>query len=107
MGWNDRSADWLLVGFALVRVLLLSAKHLFLATALLSCGEVFLREAPEARRLSAHGRAELEQRRERLQRELRLIEGELRTDLALRLQQKARSAAERPKLAWRWRDWVE
>ena len=47
------------------------------------------------------------QRRERLQLELRLIEGELRTDLALRLQQKARSAAERPKLAWRWRDWVE
>ena len=43
----------------------------------------------------------MEQRRERLQRELRLIEGELRTDLALRLQQKARSAAERPKLAWR------
>ena len=98
MGWNDRSADWLLVGFALVRVLLLSAKHLFLATALLSCGEVFLREAPEARRLSAHGRPrEVFSGHER----------ELRTDLALRLQQKARSAAERPKLAWRWRDWVE
>ena len=31
VGWNDRGADWLLVGFALVRVLLLSAKHLFLA----------------------------------------------------------------------------
>ena len=31
---DDRSADWLLVDFARVRVLLLSAKHLFLATAL-------------------------------------------------------------------------
>ena len=47
------------------------------------------------RRLSAEERAELEARRERLQLELRLIEGELGTDLALRLQQKARSAAER------------
>jgi hypothetical protein len=35
VGWNERGADWLLVGFALVRVLLLSAKYLFLATALL------------------------------------------------------------------------
>ena len=60
-----------------------------------------------ARRLSEADRAQLEARREQLQLELRLIEGELRTDLALRLQQKARSAAERPKLAWRWRDWVE
>jgi hypothetical protein len=51
--------------------LLLSAKHLFLA--LLSCGELFLREAPVARRLSAHGRAELEQRRDQLELELRLV----------------------------------
>jgi len=28
---DDRGTDWLFVGFALVRVLLLSAKHLFLA----------------------------------------------------------------------------
>ena len=28
---DNRGTDWLLVGFALVRVLLLSAKHLFLA----------------------------------------------------------------------------
>ena len=95
MGWNDRSADWLLVGFALVRVLLLSAKHLFLATALLSCGEIFLREASHGAAIICGGRAELEARRERLQLELRLIEGELRTDEALRLQQKARPTAER------------
>ena len=45
------------------------------------------------RRLSAEGRAELEARRERLQLELRLIEGELRTDKALRLQQELRPGA--------------
>jgi hypothetical protein len=48
------------------------------------------------RRLSAEGRAELEARRERLQLELRLIEGELRTDQALRLQAAARPVAGRP-----------
>jgi hypothetical protein len=41
---------------------------------------------------SGDGRAELEQRREKLQLELRLIEGELRTDLALR----SESQADRP-----------
>ena len=62
----------MLVGFALVRVLLLSAKHLFLATALRrlrgdhSYGEVSMM----ARRLSTAGRAELEARREKLQLEL-------------------------------------
>ena len=106
MGWNDRSADWLLVGFALVRVLLLSAKHLFLATALLSCGEVFLREAPQARRLSAARARGVGAAAGAVARELRLIEASCgrtwRCDW-----RKARSAAERPKLAWRWRDWVE
>jgi hypothetical protein len=60
-----------------------------------------------ARRLSADGCAELEQRREKLQLELRLIEGELRSDLALRLWQEARPADVRPRLAGRWRDWIE
>jgi hypothetical protein len=46
-----------------------------------------------ARRLSAAERENLEARREQLQLELRLIEGELRTDQALRLQ-----AAERERV---------
>jgi hypothetical protein len=48
----------------------------------------------------------LEQRRERLQLELRLIEGELRTDAALRLQAAGRPADARPRLHGPWRDWV-
>jgi hypothetical protein len=60
-----------------------------------------------ARRLSAVGRAELAARRERLQLELRLIEGELRTDEALRLQAELRPADERPRLRGGWREWVE
>jgi hypothetical protein len=59
------------------------------------------------RRLSAEGRAELEARREQLQLELRLIEGELRSDEALRLQAEARPVEARPKLRGGWRDWVE
>ena len=39
--------------------------------------------------------------------ELRLIEGELRTDEALRLQAEARPVEARPKLRGGWRDWVE
>jgi hypothetical protein len=61
-----------------------------------------------ARRLSAAGREELEVRRERLQLELRLIEGELRTDEAIRLQVAARGRVPegvRPRA--RWRDWIE
>ena len=46
-----------------------------------------------ARRLSEADRAQLEARREQLQFELRLIEGELRTDKALRLQQELRPGA--------------
>jgi hypothetical protein len=46
-------------------------------------------------------------RREQLQLELRLIEGELQTDEALRLQAEARPADERPRLRGGWRDWVE
>jgi hypothetical protein len=49
-------------------------------------------------RLSVEARAKLEARRERLQFELRLIEGELRTDKALRLQAELRPADERPAL---------
>jgi hypothetical protein len=56
---------------------------------------------------STAGRAELEARREQLQLELRLIEGELQTDEALRLQAEARPADERPRLRGGWRDWVE
>ena len=39
--------------------------------------------------------------------ELRLIEGELRSDEAVRLQAELRSAPERHRLHGRWRDWVE
>jgi hypothetical protein len=46
-----------------------------------------------ARRLSEADRAQLEARREQLQLGLRLIEGELRTDKALRLQQELRPGA--------------
>jgi hypothetical protein len=60
-----------------------------------------------ARRLSESGRADLEARRERLQLELRLIERELRTDEALRLQDTARPAEARPKLRGSWRHFVE
>jgi hypothetical protein len=59
------------------------------------------------RRLSESGRAELEARREHLQLELRLIEGELRTDKALRLQEACRPADVRPRLRGGWRGWVE
>jgi hypothetical protein len=57
-----------------------------------------------ARRLSATGRAELEQRRERLALELRLVEAELRSDEALRLQERVRPEDERPRLRGGWRD---
>jgi hypothetical protein len=56
-------------------------------------------------RLSAEERAGLEQRREQLQLELRLVEAELRTDEALRLQERER-AGERPRLRGGWREWV-
>jgi hypothetical protein len=59
-----------------------------------------------ARRLSAGERAALEGRRERLQLELRLVEAELRSDEALRLQDRERAADERPRLRGGWRDWV-
>jgi hypothetical protein len=49
----------------------------------------------------------LEARRARLQLELRLIEGELRSDLALRIQAAARPADVRPRLSRRCRGWVE
>ena len=52
------------------------------------------------RRLSADGRAELEAKREQLQPELRLIEGEL--DEAVRVQAAVRPADARPRLSGRW-----
>jgi hypothetical protein len=60
-----------------------------------------------ARRLSAEERAGLEARREQLQLELRLVEAELRSDEALRLQDVEREGAgERPRLRGSWRAWV-
>jgi hypothetical protein len=59
------------------------------------------------RRLSAEARAEMQARREQLQLELKLIEGELRTDEALRLQDTARRGDERPRLRGGWRNWIE
>ena len=60
------------------------------------------------KRLSEGGaRIELEGRREKLQLELRLIEGELRSDEALRLQDAARPAEDRGRLRGRWRDWTD
>ena len=59
-----------------------------------------------AKLLSDVARAELEERRERLQLELRLVEAELRSDEALRLQAAGRPEAERPRLSGRWRDWA-
>lgn len=59
------------------------------------------------RRLSAGERAELEGRREALELELRLITAELRSDEALRLQERERErAGDRPRLGGRWREWV-
>jgi hypothetical protein len=60
------------------------------------------------RRLSAGERVELERRREELRLELRLLEAELRTDEALRVQaaERERGGAERGRLEGRWRDWV-
>jgi hypothetical protein len=49
----------------------------------------------------------LEARREQLRLELRLIEGELRSDDALRLQAEARRPDERPRLRGGWRAWTE
>ena len=49
-----------------------------------------------ARRLSESGRAELEAKRERLQLELRLAT--LRSDEAMKLQERLRPAPERPRL---------
>ena len=60
-----------------------------------------------ARRLSEADRAELECRPERLRFELKLIEGELRSDETLRVQAEARPEDERHRLAGRWRDWIE
>ena len=59
------------------------------------------------RRLSAEDRAALLARREQLQLESKLIESELRTDEALRLQEetRARSASERRLVDGRWRAW--
>ena len=58
------------------------------------------------KRLSADGRAELERRLEALRLELRLVEAELRSDEALRLQDRERPVADRPRLRGGWRDWV-
>jgi hypothetical protein len=60
-----------------------------------------------AKRLDADERAESECRRERLQMELRLVEAELRSDEALRLQDRVRPVGERPRLSGGWRDWVK
>ena len=60
-----------------------------------------------ARRLSLEDRANLQARRERLLLELKLIEGELRTDDALRVQAELRRGDERPQLWGGWRDWIE
>ena len=60
------------------------------------------------RRLSTEERAELEHRREQLQRELRLVQAELRGDDLLRLPDKIRESdrgGER-RLDARWRDWT-
>jgi len=43
---------------------------------------------------------------EQLRLELRLIEGELRTDEALRVQAELRRGDERPRLLGDWRKWV-
>ena len=52
----------------------------------IGCGEIFLsREAPIAARLSEAERIELEARRAKLALELKLIEGELRSDAVLRV----------------------
>jgi hypothetical protein len=48
----------------------------------------------------------LERGREQLELELRLVEAELRADAALRLQDRERSAADRPRLHGGWREWV-
>ena len=58
------------------------------------------------KRLSAEARAELERRLEVLRLELRLVEAELRSDEALRLQERERAQADRPRLRGGWRDWV-
>ena len=50
---------------------------------------------------------ELEQRRERLELELRLVTATLRSDEALRVQAELRPADARPRLNGRWREWVE
>ena len=62
------------------------------------------------KRLSAEARAELERRLEVLRLELRLVEAELRSDEALRVQAEARERAgageARGRLRGDWRDWV-
>jgi hypothetical protein len=59
------------------------------------------------RRLSEAERLELEQRREQLELELRLVTAELRSDEALRVQAAARPADVRPRLRGGWRgEWV-
>jgi hypothetical protein len=56
----------------------------------------------------ADERAGLERRRVELRVELRLVEAELRSDEALRLQAEARdrAQADRGRLGGRWQDWV-
>jgi len=49
----------------------------------------------------------LEQRRERLELELRMVTATLRSDEALRVQAELRPADARPRLNGRWREWVE
>ena len=58
-------------------------------------------------RQSEAERVELEQQREQLELEFRLVTATLRTDEALRVQDAARPADERPRLRGAWRDWVE
>ena len=56
--------------------------------------------------VGAEARAELERRLEVLRLELRLVEAELRSDEALRLQERERAQADQPRLRGGWRDWV-
>ena len=59
------------------------------------------------KRLSDVERVELEGRREKLELELRLVTATLRSDEALRVQERVRPVGERPRLRGGWRDWVK
>jgi hypothetical protein len=61
-----------------------------------------------AKRLSVEEREELMRRREQLTLELRLLEAQLRSDEALRLQAERVGSGARRRLDMRprWRDWV-